>query len=283
MRYLFHQALMGHEDARSAVTIRVPNWTYDSIVQYMNVLQATARGTPASPAWDRMPYSPVWSIKPVRNSKGQFKNTCWTYTTMAPIVEAAKLDSVSPVSESGVGVGSLVLKSGGKVISLVPPMTFKFTAKPIGDSFLQHVEVRCATVTIANTDGVTGLNFVETHAMDVSFENASVKTWKLLPPYDNYEKYIQKTLAPQIREARELTQGRDGVPKVPKRTYKLAKTWFKNGLPPGVAHHRFWMNPHLSKPMCGNVEHDQARLAREKREHNRRLQEDAKAAKRRRK
>jgi len=54
---------------------------------------------------------------------------------MPPIAEIAKFGSVSPLNESGVGAGSIVLKSGGEFISLALLMTIRCYAKLRGKSF----------------------------------------------------------------------------------------------------------------------------------------------------
>ena len=82
-------------------------------------------------------------------------------------------------------------------------------------------------------------------------------------PYSDFEKYMMKLLPSYVREARALTKDVAGVPMVPKKTYKLVKSWKQNDISPGVAHHAHWMNPRLTTNMCGSIVPDKKRLARE--------------------
>ena len=183
---------------------------------------------------------------------------------MDPIAELAKLDCVSPDNESGVGVGPLVVKSGGKVISLAPPMTVRCYAKKRGKSFHHIVSVTCANVSIPNVVGAD-LNVKETHKTDVSFRRADVSAWKLLPPYTDYEKYMKQVLPDYVKYARRMTSDFVGVPAIPKKTYKLVKSWIRGGIPPDVAKHPFWMNPRLTRYACGTIVPDKIRVERERR------------------
>ncbi len=160
------------------------------------------------------------------------------------------------------GVGPIVLKSGGKIISLAPPMTISCYAKLRGKSFQHLVSVSCATVSIPNARDAV-LNIKATHAIDVSFKSAKVSVWKLVPPYSELERYMMKLLPSYVREARALTKDTKGVPVVPKKTHKLVKSWKENGISPRVAHHAHWMNPRHTTGMCGTILPDKHRLQRE--------------------
>ena len=132
------------------------------------------------------------------------------------------LDSVSPSNDPGVGLGPIVVKSGGKIISLAPPMTIRSFAKKRGTSFHHFISVTCSTATIPNVSDAD-LNLNESHKTDVSFAKADVLAWKLLPPYTNFEKHMKKVLPNYIKQARDMTKHVQGVPNVSKKTYKLAK------------------------------------------------------------
>ena len=91
------------------------------------------------------------------------------------------MDSVSPNIESGVGLSPIVVKFGGRIISLAPPMTIRSYAKRRRALFHHFVSVTCSTVTIPNVSDAD-LNSKETYKTDVSFAKVDVLAWKLLPP-----------------------------------------------------------------------------------------------------
>jgi hypothetical protein len=72
---------------------------------------------------------------------------------------------------------------------------------------------------------------------DVSFADADVSAWKLLPPYNVFEKYMKKVLSEYERNALDKTMKSTDIPHVPKNTYNLVKSWKRKGIPPGVAKH----------------------------------------------
>lgn len=255
---------MKDEDAMSTIRIHVHNWPEQSVVRYMSYVERIARGSATNEVYDRMTCPLLWSIKPVPDSGRKLFDRQWTITTLSAIAEVAKLGSVSPDNESGVGLGPIVVKSGGKIISLAPPMTIRSYAKKRGTSFHHFVTVTCSTVTIPNVSDAD-LNLKETHKTDVSFAKADVLAWKLLPPYTDFEKYMKKVLPEYIKRARDLTKSLEGVPTVPKKTYKLVKSWKRKGEPPGAATHPYWMNPRLSLQACGTIVPDKIRLQREER------------------
>ena len=173
LRYKLYRRIMKDEDAMSTIRIHVHNWPEESVVRYMSYVERIARGSAANEVYDRMTCPLLWSIKPVPNSGRKLFDRQWTITTLSAIAEVAKLDSVSPNNESGVGLGPIVVKSGGKIISLAPPMTIRsyyafhsniikpvslslcnhyisVYAKKRGTSFHHFVTVTCSTVTIPN-------------------------------------------------------------------------------------------------------------------------------------
>ena len=162
-------------------------------------------------------------------------------------------------------MGPIVVKSGGKVVSLAPPMTIRSYAKKRGKSFHHFVSVTCSTVTIPNVPNAD-LNLKETHKSDVTFAKADVLAWKLLPPYTDFEKYMKKVLPDYVKQARDMTKNVKGIPTVPKKTYKLVKSWKRDGEHPGVATHPYWMNPRLSRQACGTIVPDKIRFQREERQ-----------------
>ena len=76
---------------------------------------------------------------------------------------------------------------------------------------------------------------------------------------------MKKMLPDYIKQARDMTKSSKGVPTISKKTYKLAKSWKLNGEPPGAATHPYWMNPRLSRQVCGTIVPDKIRLQREER------------------
>jgi hypothetical protein len=255
---------MKDEDAMSTIKVIVHNWPEDSVVTYMNNVEMTARGTAEHEAYNRMTCPLLWSKKVVPESGGKLFDRQWTITTLPAIAEVAKLHCVCPFNESGYGSGPIVVKSGGKVISLAPPMTIRSYAKKRGMCFHHFVSVTCSTVTIPNVSDAD-LNLKETHKTDVSFAEADVSAWKLLPPYTDFEKYMKKVLPDYVRNARDNTMKSKDIPHVPKKTYNLVKSWKRKGIPPGVAKHAHWMNPRLSTQACGTIVPDKIRLQREER------------------
>ena len=82
----------------------------------------------------------------------------------------------------------------------------------------------CSTVTIPKVSDAD-LNLKETLKNDVSFAEADVSACKLLPPYNDFEKYMKKVLLDYVRNARDMTMKSTDIPHVPKKTYNLVKSW----------------------------------------------------------
>ncbi len=123
LRYKLYRRIMKHEDAMSTLRIHVHNWPEDSVVSYMNSLEKVARRCAENEAYDRQTCPLSWSKKRVPDSHGKLFDCQWTITTLSTIVEVAKLDNVSSNNEPGVGLGPIVVKYGGKIVSLAPSMT----------------------------------------------------------------------------------------------------------------------------------------------------------------
>ncbi len=146
----------------------------------------------------------MWLKKVVPESGGKLFDRQLTITTLPAIAEVAKLHCVCPFNKSGYGSGPIVVKSGGKVISLAPPMTIRSYAKKRGICCHHFVGVTCFTVTIPNVSDAD-LTLKEAHKSDVSFAEADVSAWKLLPTYNDFEKYTKKFLLDYVRNARDMT------------------------------------------------------------------------------
>ncbi len=84
-----------------------------------------------------------------------------------------KAELCSPYNEPGVGLGPIVVKSGGTVVSLAPPMTIRSYTKKKGKSVHHFLIMTCSTVTIPNVSDAD-LNLKETHKTDLSFAKADV-------------------------------------------------------------------------------------------------------------
>ena len=280
MRYKMLTEMDKTESTRSSIKVTVPNWVQPSVEGFINSLKRTAHGSVETPAWNRMPMQcgPLWSVIPIPGSDGRLHKKTWTFTTMQAVNEVAKLHLVStlrPDGTSRVGYGPVLLKSGGKIFSLVPPMTFCSYAKQMGSSWCHVVDVRCPVVSIPNSKTDTELQFSETHDTDVSFASSSVKTWPLLPPYDDYAKYLKKTLPEFVLGARDYYKEKDNAPQVSKKTKKLMKKWASLQLPaPRVSAHPYYMSPRLDKKMCGTIEPDCLRVKREQKELDRKRKRD---------
>ena len=119
-------------------------------------------------------------------------------------------------------------------------------------------------LTIPNVLGAD-LNVNEAHKPDRPFKSSNVYAWKLLPPYTDYKKYINQVLPDYVKYARRMTSDFVSVPAIPKKTYKLVKSWIRGGIPPDVAKHPFWMNPRLTRYACGTIVPDKIRVERERR------------------
>ncbi len=86
---------------------------------------------------------------------------------------------------------------------------------------------------------------------------------------------MKKVLPNYVKEAREMTEDRQGVPTVLKKTYKLVKSWKRKGIPPGIANHPFWMNPRLTCQACGTILPDKIRLEKDARVRTRKKNAEA--------
>jgi hypothetical protein len=120
---------MKHEDAMYTLQIHVHDWPEVLVVSYMNFPEKVARGCVENEACDRQTCPLLWSTKCVPESHGKLFDRQWTITTLSTIDEVAKLDNVSPNNEYGVGLGPIVVNSGGERISLAPPTTIRCYAK----------------------------------------------------------------------------------------------------------------------------------------------------------
>ena len=270
------------ESTKSVVKVTVPNWVQPSVEGFINVLRRISHGSAEDPAWDRMPMGCdlLWSDIPIPGSDRRLRKKSWTITTMRGINEVAKLHSISetkPDGTSKVGYGPIVIKSGGKVLSLVPPMTICSYAQQKGSSWRHVVDVSCPIVSIPNAKK-SDLQFSEEHRTDVSFESADVNTWPLLPPYDDYSKYLKKTLPQYVSGAHEYYKDNENAPKVPKRVQKLATMWLRveKVAAPGFSDHPYYMSPRLDKRKCGTIEPDCLRMKREHNEQERKRKREAK-------
>ena len=268
MRFKILKSLLKHEDARAHATVTINNWVQPLVQQFVTRLVQTARGAGDLEDWDRLgPTCPtLWSQKPVRHSNGKLMDMKWTFTTMPAIAELAKLQLVSPDTSSVVGAGPMILKSGGKILSMAPPLTIRSSAVAKGVGFLHFVEVSFTTVVIKNSaEAKIKIGTTALHPLEVSAELADVDHWKVLPPYDNFKRYMQKTLPLHIRQIRSTVKGNVDLPQVPNRVWDAAKKWRKKPSP-GAAQHAAFTNPRLTKRLCGQIEPDHLRVLREQRE-----------------
>ena len=272
LRYKLLNEIDKVESTKSALKVTVANWVQPSVEGIMNSLKYIARGSAETPAWNRMPMQCdlLWSVIPIPGSDGRLYRKTWTVTTMSAVNEVAKLQLVSTVRPDGtskVGYGPVVIKSGGKVVSLATPMTISSYAVLVGSSWRHMVDVSCPVVSIPNSKTDAELQFSEVHDTDVSFDSAAVRTWTLLPPYDDYAQYLKKTLPEFVAGAHEYYKEKDNAPQVPKRMRKLMKKWITAEVSvPGVSDHPYYMNPRLDKKKCGQIEPDSLRVKRQQKE-----------------
>ena len=268
------------ESTKSVVKVTVPNWVQPSVEGFINMLRHTCRGSADDPAWDRMPMGCdlLWSDIPIPGSAGRHRKKSWTITTMAGINEVAKLHTVSEIKPDGtskVGYGPILIKSGGKVLSLVPPMTMCSYAQRKGSSWRHVVDVTCPIVSIPNAKNAD-LQFSEEHRIDVSFQSSDVNTWPLLPPYDDYSKYLKKALPRYVSGAHEYYKDNENAPQVPKRVRKSITKWLEHVESPRFSDHPYYMSPRLVKKKCGTIEPDCLRVHREQKAQERKRKLEAK-------
>ena len=261
------------------------NWVQPLVERFISKLLQAARGSGTLEDWDRIgPDCPVlWSVKPVEHSNGKLLDKKWTFTTMPPIAELARFQLVSPDTSSVVGTGPMIIKSGGKIHCLAPPLTIRSTATVKGVMFIHYVEVTFSTVVIKNkAEGKIKIGTSEMHALDVSNDGADVHHWKLLPPYDDFMRYMKKTLPSRVKNLRDIVKKDINLPQVPDRVWDAVKEWRKKRSP-RVAQRVHIMNPRLTRRDCGRIEPDHLRTLRELKEKTRREQQEAAEALRERK
>ena len=167
MRYQILTTVGKQECARSKSLITIRNWPQDSLESFIRVLDGAARGSIEDFAWGRTVRGSLWSSKACCES-GRRHNKKWTFVTIPPIELVAKLHLVSNHNMDLVGYKMLVVKSEGKVLPLVPPLSFHSRWEQRGSSWMHHVDLIFVTAEIPNVKN-TDIKFSERHSLDVSF------------------------------------------------------------------------------------------------------------------
>ncbi len=88
--------------------------------------------------------------------------------TIPPIELVAKLHLVLNHNRDLAGYKMLVVKSGGKVVSLIPPLSFHSRWEQRGSPWMHHVDLIFVTAEISNVKD-NDIKLSERHSIDVSF------------------------------------------------------------------------------------------------------------------
>jgi hypothetical protein len=88
---------------------------------------------------------------------------------------------------------------------------------------------------------------------------------------------MNEVLHNYVKEAKERTKDRQGVPIVPKKISKVVNSWKRKGIASGVANHSFLMNRGLTCQAYGTIVPGKIRLQRDARERSRRRNAEARA------